>query len=1326
MRSRKNGGIIGSRNDIQSQSISGVYTNDDVVITNTNSDIARMRQEQSKTARWIGAGVDPYYDTVVCQFGDALYTDHILQDKSGNHWEDWQASAYQYTVSSSEFGPGYTDYCSSFGEDGFYQIQDTTDMKFGTQAFTIEFWVKPMRQNNGTSKVYLISRGQQANTNPGAGWTVFMDSHYRIGFYDATSDYITTCGYPINLDVWAHVAIVRSNNGPNGLTIYINGMSEAVGGAQGNFTDLNSWWFIGRDCVGNSASSGQNATQFAGRMTDIRITKSVVYLGNFTPPTSPLDMTITNTVYSFSCTTPHHDNIPANQPQGKWVLRSGYQSSYGTQLVRRLDSPYNPLGSIKQYGVGKNSAYCTYSSRFYTIYDTNPNKSLKFGTGNFTVEAYVYFKVSYGMSKSIIGKGSGDIFNNTGGGWSLFVDGNGSLIWIDGNTTYTSNTSIQTYVQPGGWYHIAAVRSGTGANQFNMYINGVNVYSGSCGANYNDSNPLIVFADRNINYTYNGFASCIRLSTTARYTGNTTNGVKVFTPSVAKTTIVDANTLYLTAASSGVPSQTYGNWTDRGTARLTVETVNNNGFQEFMHTPISRFGFSWQFREDGNVRMKATSGNGGFDFGTGDFSVEFWIATSYIQRDYTYSSTKTLIDTRNSFTDNGFCIRYNGAYKSIDVLANGYYLNGSNGGYPIMTSSNIEIGYRKWVHVCLQRTSGKLALYINGRLNQETTYTQSLSSGSGFMTIGNQSYPNLDYTSHSWYGWMCDIRVLKGSSAYGVSGNNPEYIQLPKSNLTKLANTVLLCANSPNIVDNSGVNFVSWPYGDSNDTSAYVPISNYTPYSSVEFANTGYLAATARTDSGGFIEQQDINDDGNQQDLSFIQRMASPWTIECFACPSVVDAKNSATNRQYVLYNAYNPGHDGFKISMGESGAWDTGSSSIPATYNTVQFELWNYDWNNNWTQQYLTSGNTTIIQSACWNHIAVVYDPTLPSANQMAIFVNGTRYATGPAFNPGYRQRSTYGLKQGASSGCRISNIARYNNLNTTITIPSTTWTYDANTISLINYEGPFTDRAGKLSSQWFRAGISTTYKKFGNGSIKFMNKNYNGSQITNLSSSQFDFIYLTGNMGYSTNILEFRISDFTIEGWACWHDDTAGGKSFSQGWNGNHPGSILWHLRDTMRVGIDNNGKWQLTQSGGGVNDTISQTITSNVVVSTVTSGAKFDHVVMMRRKGNIIFYVNGQEIGQLSQNYMGQYGSPAYPVGNFNVDYYLTNGNERLCIGYDDGRNSDQGWCGYLQDFRVSAMARYDTRVINGVSQMVFVGTNKPALPVISKAPHPTKGF
>jgi len=1322
MRSRKNGGIIGSRNDIQSQSISGVYTNDDIVITNTSSDIAQVTQEGSKIARWLGAGVDPYYDTVVCQFGDALSNSHILQDQSGNHWEDWQEAAYNYNPTVTEFGPAYTDWSSFFSEDAFYQVKDTADMQFGTGAFTIECWIKPMRQNNG-SNVYLMGRGNTSGVTAGSGWTVFLNSSQQVGFYDALGNKTIQHTTTLTLDTWTHIAVVRANTSSNGVQIYVNGAANnGTGTVSSNYADTNTWWYIGRDRVNTSASSGSSATQFCGRMTDIRIVKSAVYTSTFTPPTSNLNMTIANTVYSFSSTIPYHDNIKPLQLQGKTVSRSGYggtpaSNGNASSLTRVLDSPYNPNGSTKYYGNGYHSAFCVDTNRYEITYDVNPSKSLKFNANNFTIEAYVCTVT--GVSRAIAGKGTGA--QNSGTGWTFFIDGNGSLVWWDGNSSYTSNTSIGTQVQGCGWYHVAAVRSSTTANGFNMFINGVNVYSGTLAANYNDSNPLLIFADRNYGNTFKGHVSCLRISTTARYTGTTTNGTVVFTPSIANTTIVDANTLYLTCAQGNtVPSQTYSNWTDRGWHRLPLQpnrgTPTMGGF-----SAINRTGYSWQMPNGGEYnRMKATSSNGSFDFGTGDFSVEFWACNKWMNRAYSSGEIQGFIDTRNSFTDNGFCIRYSAVYNSLDVIANGYYLNGSNGGYPIMTASNIEFGFREWVHVCLQRTSGKLALYVNGKLNQETTYTQSLSSGSGFMTIGNFSYPNLQYTQ-GWYGWMCDIRVLKGSSAYGINGINPEYIQLPKSNLTKLANTVLLCANSPNIADNSGVNFVSWPRGEGDDTTAWnIYASNYTPYSSVEFAgvaNTNYLMADIYDSSNpGYYSSGGSNDGNNARlDVSFIQRMASPWTIECFVWQVQADVKNGATNGREFLRTASGGGQEGFRIVAGEN---DGRVDQSPGNnYNSMKFDLWGYDWNNNVTYQSLFVGDDQTLQSHCWNHIAIVYDPTQPSANQVAMFINGKKKISRSAFTPSYRPGSYYPVQATSyTSGCRISNSARYNNSNTTITIPTTMWTYDANTAMLTNFESPFMDRVSKCPSLWYRPGVSTTYKKFGNGSIKFMNRNFNSAVISQITD-RIDIV--AGN--WSDTVMDFRIYDFTIEGWACWKDATAGGKAFSNGNTGSTPGSALWGYANNMRVGIDINGKWQMLQVSSG--SSINQTVTSNVVVSTVTSGAAFDHVVMMRRKGNFIFYVNGQEIGQLSQNFMGQYGSPAYPVGMWNADFYSS---PLLRVGSEWSVNTDQAWCGYLQDFRVSAMARYDTRVINGVSTMVFQGTNTPALPVISKAPHPTKGY
>jgi hypothetical protein len=41
-------------------------------------------------------------------------------------------------------------------------------------------------------------------------------------------------------------------------------------------------------------------------------------------------------------------------------------------------------------------------------------------------------------------------------------------------------------------------------------------------------------------------------------------------------------------------------------------------------------------------------------------------------------------------------------------------------------------------------------------------------------------------------------------------------------------------------------------------------------------------------------------------------------------------------------------------------------------------------------------------------------------------------------------------------------------------------------------------------------------------------------------------------------------------------------------------------------------------------------------------------------------------------------------------------------------------DKGWCGFIQDIRMTLASRYTTKVINGVSTMVHEGTSTPALP------------
>jgi hypothetical protein len=51
----------------------------------------------------------------------------------------------------------------------------------------------------------------------------------------------------------------------------------------------------------------------------------------------------------------------------------------------------------------------------------------------------------------------------------------------------------------------------------------------------------------------------------------------------------------------------------------------------------------------------------------------------------------------------------------------------------------VFLSTRDWVHVCVQRTSGNLALYINGIKNSETYYTTAINKALNKIIIGNSN-----------------------------------------------------------------------------------------------------------------------------------------------------------------------------------------------------------------------------------------------------------------------------------------------------------------------------------------------------------------------------------------------------------------------------------------------------------------------------------------------------------------------------------------------------------------------------------------------------------
>ena len=150
----------------------------------------------------------------------------------------------------------------------------------------------------------------------------------------------------------------------------------------------------------------------------------------------------------------------------------------------------------------------------YLLIPDNPSQRI--GTGNFTVECWVYRNASgtYGL----IGKGTGTT------GWLLSLNSSNQVVFTYGSSTITSTGTISATT----WTHVAVVRSGTGANLTKIYIGGTNDGTGTVSTDFNQTNAMYVAADRTGGSNANAYVQDTRVTLYARYSANFTPPTAAF------------------------------------------------------------------------------------------------------------------------------------------------------------------------------------------------------------------------------------------------------------------------------------------------------------------------------------------------------------------------------------------------------------------------------------------------------------------------------------------------------------------------------------------------------------------------------------------------------------------------------------------------------------------------------------------------------------------------------------------------------------------------------------------------------------------------------
>jgi len=346
---------------------------------------------------------------------------------------------------------------------------------YGAGDFTIECWFRVIAV--GSTQYIIDQRNNGAAPNFNA--TIYLTSGGTVNYYSNGADRITGAT-TVTAGVWYHVAACRASSTTR---LFLNGVQQGS-----NYSDGNTYVQT-RAGFGFNANT-TNSNSLNGYLSNIRLSKGFAYYtSNFTPSTVPLTSSLTYTSLLLS-----NNTVPDLSNAGQSIVMRAVANTYVTTSQAKFGTQ-----SLRNQGTG---------GQF--VQTTPVSTNLQFGTGDFTVECWVY-RDATGATHTLMSKGS-----NTGPtGWVFQINSSNQLLWISGGSTLKTST---TAIAATTWTYVAVTRSGTTCY---MFINGTQEGSTfTDSANYNQTDILYLGADRLASNNLVGFLDDARITVgVCRYTG---------------------------------------------------------------------------------------------------------------------------------------------------------------------------------------------------------------------------------------------------------------------------------------------------------------------------------------------------------------------------------------------------------------------------------------------------------------------------------------------------------------------------------------------------------------------------------------------------------------------------------------------------------------------------------------------------------------------------------------------------------------------------------------------------------------------------------------
>ena len=358
---------------------------------------------------------------------------------TGTTVNDLSGNGYTHTLTDATYTVLDGVKCFDCTTDNRRVVVNGTGPTLPTTGYTYITWARLEAGNPASFRTLLYTNSPKYTpiTIPNGTNTLgYWDTAFRSSGYDLAS----------SVGIWVQYAVVGDNSSQ---TFYINGSQ-----------------------VGNSIAYGAGGTTHWG-------------WGNNDSPSQPWGYVANMFLYSTKLT-------PEQIQQNYYALQERFVEP--DIVTTNLVAWYDPADSVSYPGSGTTisnlasaslpgtMSNITYTNPYFAYNGTSSTLSvadaatLEPGTGDFSLEAWVYYSTITGSSRVIVSKTDGGLAAD----WSYGIRtiSNGSTYFEVGNGT-TSVTSPTFTVTTGQWYQVVGVWTNVASNSIALYVNGVSQGSNS-------------------------------------------------------------------------------------------------------------------------------------------------------------------------------------------------------------------------------------------------------------------------------------------------------------------------------------------------------------------------------------------------------------------------------------------------------------------------------------------------------------------------------------------------------------------------------------------------------------------------------------------------------------------------------------------------------------------------------------------------------------------------------------------------------------------------------------------------------------------------------